>query len=146
MTTAFGVPVKVTVALCPEQTVALEAMVTVGGGTTVMVMLPVAGAVQTGVPADVTLTRLYVVVAVKLAVIVAVPAALSTMVWLAPPVLYVTVAFGVPVKVTVALCPEQILVLALMLTVGKGLTVMVMEPVSGVVQLGVPAEATLTKV
>ena len=51
-------PVNVTVALCPEQTVAFDAMVTVGGGTTVMVMLPVAGAVQLGVPADVTLTKL----------------------------------------------------------------------------------------
>ena len=87
MTTAFGVPVKVTVALCPEQTVALEAMVTVGGGKTVMVIEPVAGALQPGVPDVATLTNVNVVVDVKLWVIVAVPAALSVMVWLPLPLL-----------------------------------------------------------
>ena len=56
----------------------------------------------------------------------AVPDAFSTMVWLAPPlILYVTVAFGVPVKVTVALCPEQIVVLAEIATVGGCTTLIV---------------------
>ena len=77
---ALGVPVNVTVALCPEQMVALDAIVTVGGGTTVMVMLPVAGALQLGVPEVATLTKVKVVVDVKVWVIVAVPAAFRTMV------------------------------------------------------------------
>ena len=62
MTVAFGVPVKVTVALWPEHTVVLEEIATVGGGTTVMVTVPVAGCVQLGVPAVATLTNVMVVV------------------------------------------------------------------------------------
>lgn len=84
---AFGVPVKVTVALCPEQIVALDAMVTVGGGTTVIVMLPVTGAVQLGVPVVVILISVKVVVDVKFCVMVAVPAAFKTIVWLPLPLL-----------------------------------------------------------
>jgi hypothetical protein len=54
---AFGVPVKVTVALPPVQTVALSLIDTVGGGTTVIVTEPVAGAGQLGVPDVATLTK-----------------------------------------------------------------------------------------
>jgi hypothetical protein len=58
----------------------------------------------------------------------------------------VTVAFGVPVKVTVALPPEQIVALAEIVTVGKGKTVIVTEPDAGLVQTVVPPVAMLTNV
>jgi hypothetical protein len=59
---------------------------TVGAGSTVMVAVPVCGWLQLGVPVVATLTKLYVVVAVKAAVVtVAVPAASKVMVWSAPP-------------------------------------------------------------
>ena len=65
-------------------------------------MLLVCGLVQLGVPELATLTILIVPVVVGLTAIVAVPAAFSVIVWLVPPLmLYVTVAFGVPVKVKV---------------------------------------------
>jgi hypothetical protein len=64
VTVAFGVPVKVTVALCPEQMVVLAAIVTVGGGIMVMVTVPVIGWLHPGVPLLATLTRLKTVVAV----------------------------------------------------------------------------------
>jgi hypothetical protein len=55
----------VTVAELPEQTdVELAVTVTVGGGLTVITPDPVAGCVQLGVPAVVTLTNVKVVVAV----------------------------------------------------------------------------------
>jgi hypothetical protein len=79
---AFGVPVNVTVAVPPEQTVALAEIVAVGGGTTVIVIVPVAGAVQLGVPDVATLTNVYVVVVVNVPVTVAVPDAFRTTVWL----------------------------------------------------------------
>lgn len=63
VTMAFGVPVKVTVAGCPEQMVWFEAMVTVGGGITVITTDPVAGPLQLGVPEDMMLTNVIVVVA-----------------------------------------------------------------------------------
>ena len=51
-----------------------------------MVAVPVCGWLQLGVPVVATLTKLYVVVAVKAAVVtVAVPAASKVMVWSAPP-------------------------------------------------------------
>lgn len=78
---------NVIVALCPEQIVALDAIVTVGGGRTVMVIVPVAGALHPGVPDVATPTNVKVVVAVKFCVIVAIPAALSVMVWLPLPLL-----------------------------------------------------------
>ena len=53
-------------------------------------------------------------------------------------------AFGVPVMVTVPVVPEQI-VLALMVAVGAGVTVIVAHAVTVCVQDGVPAELTLTK-
>jgi hypothetical protein len=43
---AFGVPVKVTVALAPIQIVLLDAIVAVGNGVTVIVALPVCGWLQ----------------------------------------------------------------------------------------------------
>ena len=80
MTVAFGVPVNVIVAGPPEQTVALAAMATIGGGMTVIVIVPDAGNEQLGVPAVATLTNVYVVVDVYVAVIVAVPDPFKTMV------------------------------------------------------------------
>ena len=58
---AFGVPVKVTVAVEPEQTVAFDAMLTVGNGTTVIVTAPVWGCTQLGVPEVAALTKAKVV-------------------------------------------------------------------------------------
>jgi hypothetical protein len=49
--------VKVTVALPPEQTLALALIETVGGGVTVIVIVPVAGAVHPGEPVVATLTK-----------------------------------------------------------------------------------------
>ena len=80
-------PVSVTVAFPPEQIVVLEAIVTVGGGTTVIVTLPFAGALQLGVPDVAILTKVKVVVAVNVCVMVAVPATLSVIVWLPLPLL-----------------------------------------------------------
>lgn len=77
----------------------------------------------------------------------AVPVLLSTMVCVPPGLaVYVTVALGVPVKVTVALLPEQTVVLAAIEAVGAGSTEMVIDPVTGLVQLGVPAVVMLTNV
>lgn len=78
---------KVIVALPPEQMVASAAMATVGGGKTVIVTEPLAGALHPGVPEVATLTSVNVVVAVKFWVRVAVPAASKTMVWLPLPLL-----------------------------------------------------------
>lgn len=121
-------------------------MVTVGGGVTVTVTAPVAGTEQPGVPPVATLTKVNVVDVVNVDEIVALPLASSTMVWLPLPVLYVTVAFGVPVKVIVAFCPEQIVTFPEMAAVGGGNTVMVTEPVAGALQLGVPDVAMPTSV
>ena len=55
-------------------------------------------------------------------------------------------AFGVPVKVTVALEPEQIVAFDEMAAVGSGKTVIVTEPVCGWLHIGVPDVAALTKV
>jgi hypothetical protein len=62
---AFGVPVKVTVPVVPEQiVVVVDAIAAIGNGNTVMVTLPVAGWMQLGVPEVATLTKLIVVLAV----------------------------------------------------------------------------------
>lgn len=53
-----------TVALLPGQMLTLLEIVTVGGGTTVMVMEPATGCVQFTVPPDVTLTSWKTVVVV----------------------------------------------------------------------------------
>jgi hypothetical protein len=55
-------------------------------------------------------------------------------------------ALGVPVKVTVALAPIQIVLLDAIVAVGKGVTVMVALPVCGWLQLGVLEVAMLTNV
>jgi hypothetical protein len=79
--------------------------------------------------------------------IVAVPEAFSVTVWLGfEPIWYVTVAPGVPVMVTEALLPEQIVVLEAIVATGSGSTVIVTEPLAGCEQLGVPEVATLTSV
>ena len=64
VTVAFGVPVKVIVADPLGHTVALLEMATVGGGITVIVIVPLAAAVQLGVPLEVKLTILKTVVTV----------------------------------------------------------------------------------
>jgi hypothetical protein len=77
-----------------------------------------------------------------------VPNAFKTIVWLpgVPVTVYVTVAFGVPVKVTVAVPPEHIVAFEAIVTVGGGITVIVTVPTAGWVQLGVPEVKTLTNV
>lgn len=87
MIVAFGVPVKVIVAFCPEQIVTLPDTEAVGGGNTVMVTEPVAGALQLGVPDVAMPTSVKVVLAVYVPVMVAVPAAFRTIVWLPLPLL-----------------------------------------------------------
>jgi hypothetical protein len=78
---------------------------------------------------------------------VADPVASSTIVWFGPPFkVKVTVAFGVPVNVTDAVCPEQIVWLAAIVAVGTGRIAMVTAPAAGAEQDGVPDAATLTKV
>lgn len=147
VTTEFGVPVNVTVAGCPEQMVALPLMEAVGAGSTVMVEFPVSGREQVGVPEVATLIRLMVVFAAYVPVSVAVPDAFKVMVCAGPPLmLYVTTAFGVPVKVTVAGVPGQTDWLLLILATGSGMTLMITDPVAGAVHAGVPAEVTLTSV
>jgi hypothetical protein len=80
----------------------LAVILAVGNGKTVIGMLLVCGLVQLGLPELATLTILIVPVVVGLTTIVAVPDAFSVIVWFVPPLmLYVTVAFGVPVNVKV---------------------------------------------
>jgi hypothetical protein len=146
VTIAFGVPVKVTVALCPEQIVWFEAIVTVGDGITVITTIPVCGCVQPGSPVEVALTSAKVVVVVNEFVTEAVPVASSVMVWEAPFTVYETIALGVPVNVTVALSPEQMVAFDEILTTGAGTTVIVTVPETGWLHASVPVEATLTKV
>ena len=95
-------------------------------------MLLVCGLIQLGVPELATLTMFIVPVAVGLTSIVAVPDAFNVIVWFAPPLmLYVTVAFGVPVNVNVVVPFSQIVLgLAVTLAVGKGKIVIVTEAVS----------------
>ena len=97
-----------------------------------MVTVPVTGCVQPGVPDEVMLIRLKIGVEVYVFVMVAVPEALSVIVWFGPPfILYVTMALAVPVNVTVALCPEQTVAFAEIVTIGVGRTVIVTLPVIG---------------
>lgn len=81
---AFGVPVKVTVAVPPGQTVVLLATLTVGVGITVIVTVPLSGAVQFGVPEEEILISVNTVVTEKLFVTEAVPDASSAMVCVPP--------------------------------------------------------------
>ena len=147
VTVPFGVPVKVTVAEPLGQTFELSTVkVTVGGGTTVITTLPLWAWLQLGVPVVAILTKAKVVVDVYVLVTLAVPEAFKVIVWLAPPLtVYVTIALGVPVKVTVALSPEQIVTFEAIVTTGKGKTVITKLPVCNWLQLGVPDVATLTK-
>ena len=55
VTVVLGVPVNAIVALPLGQTLWFEFIETVGGGTTVMVTVPVCGCEQPGVPGDVAL-------------------------------------------------------------------------------------------
>ena len=57
-----------------------------------------------------------------------------------------TVAFGVPVNVTVALAPKQIVALDEIDAVGGGITVIVTVPLAGTLQPGEPVVATLMSV
>ena len=142
---AFGVPVNVIVAVCSEQIVVLPVMAieAVGNAKTVITTVPLTGCVQIA-PVNVTLTKVKVVVTVYVFVMVAVPEAFNTMVWFGPLlIVYVTTAFGVPVNVTVADCPGQIVVFALMLAAGAGTTVIVTVPLTGWIQ---PEIAALTNV
>src|SRR5690606_30303535 len=103
VTTAFGVPVNVTVACCPSHTAVSDESDTSGNGITVIVIDSANGCVHTGVPDVATLTRLKTVVEVYVSVIDAVPAPSKVIVWFTSPLmLKVTTAFGVPVNVTVA--------------------------------------------
>ena len=103
----------------------MDEITAIGNANTVIAIEPDTVWLQPDVP-EVTLTNEIVVFAVYVPVRVAVPEPLSTIVWFGPPLtVYVTVAFGVPVKVTVALLPEQIVVLAATATVGDGNIVMV---------------------
>ena len=59
-------------------------------------------------------------------------------------IVYVTVAFAVPVKVIVAVFPEHIVVVPLIVAVGNGPIVIIADPVNVAVQLGVPELVILT--
>ena len=61
-------------------------------------------------------------------------------------IVYVTIAFGVPVNVISALLPSQIDIVPLIVAVGNGNTVTVTLSVKACKQLGVPASSTLTNV
>ena len=147
VTTAFGVPVKLITAVEPEQIVVEPEIDAVGKAVTVTVALAVCAWLQIGVAVVVTLTKAYVEFTVNTGVVtLAFPEASNVTVWLAPPsTVYVTTAFGVPVKLTVPVVPEQI-VFAVTLAVGKALTVIVTLPLAVLLQTGVVALATLTKV
>ena len=61
-------------------------------------------------------------------------------------IVYVTIAFGVPVMLMFALSPSHIVVVPLMLAVGNGNTVTTTLSVRVCKQLGVLASSTLTNV
>ncbi len=75
-----------------------------------------------------------------------VPSALNTMVWFTPSIVYVTVAFGVPVKFTVPSAPKQTSVLAVTLATGNSNTVTLALPVAVLLHAGVVDDDTDTKV
>lgn len=85
VTIEFGVPVKVTVADCPEQIVWLDAMLAVGRSKTVITTEPETGCKHELGPLAEMLTSVKVVVVVYVPVIVAEPEAFNVIVWLGPP-------------------------------------------------------------
>jgi hypothetical protein len=103
-------------------------VVTTGTGVKEAVTLPLTVAGQEGVVGYCTLTKLYV--ALLDTVMVAVPEPFSVIVWLGPPfILYVTIAFGVPVNVTVSELPTHTVPPPESVAVGVGSTVYVAPPV-----------------
>jgi hypothetical protein len=139
------VKVKVELVLA-QMVVGAKATVAVGS-IMVNVMVWFSALVQLGNPAVVTLTSVTVVFTAYVPTRVAVPAASNTMVWLAPLfMVYVTVAFGVPVKVKVELVLAQIVVGLNAADAVGSITVKVTVWVNALVQLGSPAVVTLTSV
>ena len=88
VTVAFGVPVKVTEVLEFAQIVVLPLIVTVGTGSTVMVIVPDWGWLHVGVPVKMASTKVNIVVVLYVLVIVAVPVA-SKVMFRFPPLLIV---------------------------------------------------------
>jgi hypothetical protein len=127
---APGVPVKLMMAGVPEQTGELVETEAAGKAFTVTVAEPESAALQPLSVEDSALTSIYVILEAGLAALrVAVPDASSVIDWFAPaPILYVTMAFGVPVKVMMLDWPEQIVAgLALTDAVGMGTAVTVID-------------------
>ena len=119
VTTAPAVPLNDIVVVEPEQIEVVPDIVAVGKPTTTTVALAVKLAVAGGVTV-VALINVYVVSAVNATVVkVAFPEASKVTVKLLTPSVNNTSAPGVPVKVNVPVCPEQI-VLAEMVDVGDG--------------------------
>ena len=85
--------------------------------------------------------------AVKAGVVkLAVPAAFKTMVWFGPEfTVYVTIAFGVPLNVIVAVAPEQIVAVPEIVAVGSVTIVITALPDCVCEQVGVPDDVILTK-
>ena len=102
---AFGVPVKLMAAVWPLQTeTGFAAVVAVGNGTGDTVTDSDNAWAQT--PPTLTLTRVKTEVVVTFGITKdAVPDAFNVMICVVLPSEYVTAAFGVPVKVTVAGVP-----------------------------------------
>jgi hypothetical protein len=130
-TVAFGVPVMTVVTVLPGQMETFEAIVAVGAGKTVMVTVPLCGCEQPGSPVVPAFTSEYTVVALKMPLIAAEPEASKLIVWLVPLTVYVTTALGVPVKVTVAACPAQIVWSDEIVTTGNWITVITTLPLTG---------------
>ena len=98
-----------TVVALPEQIIIGLTLTVAVGSITVTVTLLVCAFIQLGMSELATLTILIVVLLVNVLLIVPVPDPFSIIVWFEPPLtVYVTVAFGVPVKVIVVAFPEQI--------------------------------------
>ena len=133
VTTAPAVPLNDIVVVEPEQIEVVPDIVAVGKPTTTTVALAVKLAVAGGVTV-VALINIYVVSAVNATVVkVAFPEASKVTVKLLTPSVNNTSAPGVPVKVNVPVCPEQI-VLAEMVDVGSFVTVTTALPVKLAVQ------------
>ena len=144
----MAVPVKVRVVLLPEQIVAVPEIVAVGRAFTVIITDPVTVRLQFGVPPVSTLIRSKVVLELNAALVkIKLPVVSKVMLWVVvpPSSVKVAVAPGVPVKVMLAVSPEQIVVLPEIDTLGNALIPIATEPVKVWLQLGVPLELMLTK-